>query len=136
MVPTPMKHLAIFDQKTIQKIFNGEKTIDARFSKHRIAPFGVIASRDTVLIKLSGGDVVGEFEVQSVITFDNLTPEKIQKIKRDYNRNIKMDPLFWHEKEQAKYGTLLFIENVQPVLIPLAIKKRDMRPWVVLNQAT
>jgi hypothetical protein len=131
-----MKHLAIFDPKTIHKIFNGEKTVDARFSKNRIAPFGTIAAHDMVLIKESGGEVVGEFEVLRIISYDNLSREQISKIRRDYNKQIKMDSLYWHEKEDAKYGTLIFMENVQPVLIPLHIRKHDRRPWVVLNNST
>ena len=127
-----MKHLAIFDEKTTKKVLLGEKTLDLRLSQNRIAPFGRVSSGDLVLVKKSGGDVIGEFKVRRVITYDNLSKEQIAKIKKDYNRFLKMDSLYWHEKEDAKFGTLIFMEKFQPTLLPLKIKKRDQRGWVVL----
>jgi len=127
-----MKHLAIFDKKTIQKIFSGKKTMDIRLSRRKVLPFGHISSGDKILIKETGGKVLGEFNAARVISYDNLDSVQLEKVKRDYNRFIKMDSLFWHEREDSKYGTIIFIDKVQPVLIPMFFKKRDRRPWMVL----
>ena len=131
-----MKHLAIFTDEAIKNIFSGKKVIDSRFSQRKIAPFHMIESGDLVYIKKSGGKVVGQFMVKRVISFDNLSSDLIDKIKKDYNRFIKSDKYFWGDRTEAKYGTLIFIEQVQPVLIPIVIEKRDRRPWVVLKEQT
>lgn len=128
-----MKHLAIFTEETIRDIFRGEKTIDVRFSLKRIPPFKKVESGDLIYVKKSGGKIVGQFKVKRVVFFDNLSAALFNKIRRDYQREIKADRYFWHNHAEAKYGTLIFISEVQGVLFPIQIEKRDRRPWVVLD---
>lgn len=129
-----MEHIAIFTDQAIKDVFSGQKIIDARFSLRRIPPFNQINYGDKVYIKKSGGKIVGEFKVQRVISYDNLTEEMVDKIRRDYNRLIKADKYFWSDKKEAKYGTLVFLTEVQPVLFPIQFQKRDRRPWVLLER--
>ena len=129
-----MEHIAIFTDDAIKKIFSGKKTVDSRFSVRRIPPFAQIKSQDKVYIKKSGGRIVGEFKVKRAISYDNLTKEMVEKIRRDYNKYIKADKYFWFDKKEARYGTLIYITEVQPVLFPIIIKKRDRRPWVSLDK--
>ena len=128
-----MNHLGIFTDNTIKDIFSGKKTIDSRFSLKRIPPFARVSSGDLVYIKKSGGKILGQFKVKGVIFFDNLNEELFTKIKKDYNKHIKADKYFWNDHSESKYGTLMFISEVQPVLFPIYIEKKDRRPWVVLT---
>ncbi|KKQ35404.1 MAG: hypothetical protein US51_C0006G0001, partial [Microgenomates group bacterium GW2011_GWA2_37_6] len=54
-----MKHLAIFKGDGAEKILTGKKTIESRFSKNKIAPYGVVSAGDLVYMKLSGGAIIG-----------------------------------------------------------------------------
>ena len=62
-----MKHLAIFDKDTAEKINQGKKSFELRVSQRRIPPFGRVQSGDTVLVKVSGGKLVGQFQVGEVL---------------------------------------------------------------------
>ena len=129
-----MNHLAIFKGGGAEKILGGEKTIESRFSKNRIAPFGVISSGDLVYIKPSGKDIIGQFRVKKVIFFDNLEIGDIREIMEKYNKELSVDEGYWQSKENAKFGTLIFIgDSARFITSPIKIPKKDLRGWVVLS---
>ena len=128
-----MKHLAIFDDLSVKKILDGRKTLDLRLSLNRIPPYRRVTVGDKVLIKKSGGQVVGQFKAESVVTYDHLTPAQLDKLHRDFKKEIAMEDYFWAEHAHARFATLIYISQVQPSLIPLTFKKKDRRAWVVLK---
>lgn len=101
------KHLAIFKGNGGEMILTGQKTIESRFSRAKIAPFGQISSGDLVYIKPSGKEIIGQFKVKKVVFID---------------------------KANGKYVTLIFIgESSRFLTAPLKIPKKDLRGWVVLD---
>ena len=128
------KHLGIFDLSLAGKILSGEKTIDARFSKSKIAPYGQISVGDLVYVKLSGKDIIGQFRVKKVYSFEGLGEEEIREIREKYGEEIQASEQFWGEKGDCRYGTLIFIEGVIPLITsPITLTKKDLRGWVVLE---
>ena len=104
-----MKHLAIFKEQGAEKILSGQKTIESRFARRRIAPFGLVSSGDLVYIKPSGKDIIGQFRVKKVIFFD------LGQVSH-------------------RYVTLIFIgESTRFITSPIKLKKKDQRGWVVLR---
>ena len=129
-----MKHLAIFKGDGAEKILTGKKNIESRFAKSKLAPFGVISSGDLVYIKTSGGEIIGQFRVKKVIFFDGLDLDDLGEIKKKYGKQLAVDELYWKGKEIAKYGTLIFIGEVNTFITsPIKYPKRDLRGWVVLG---
>lgn len=129
-----MKHLAIFKGRGAEKILKGEKSIESRFSKSKIPPFGVISSGDLVYIKISGKDIIGQFRVKKVIFFDGLGLEDILDIKVRYGKALAVDESYWESTENAKFGTLIFIgDSARFITSPIKIPKKDQRGWVVLD---
>lgn len=128
------RHLAIFKGEGAQLILTGKKTVESRFSKRRNPPFGQISSGDLVYIKPSGKDPIGQFRVKKVIFFDGITPEDILNIRKRHGKWLAVDQAYWINKTNAKYGTLIFIGEVDPFITsPLKFPKKDLRGWVVLN---
>lgn len=128
------KHLAIFKGEGANLILSGKKRVESRFSKRRDPPFGQISSGDLVYIKPSGGDIIGQFRVKKVIFFDGLGIGGIKDIRKNYGKAIAIDEGYWKGKEAARYGTLIFIGEVDPFITsPVKIPKKDLRGWVVLQ---
>lgn len=128
------KHLAIFKAGGGDLILNGEKTIESRFSKGKISPFGVIGSGDLVYIKPSGKDIIGQFRVKKVIFFENLDLSDLNDLKERYGKEITMDESYWKSKEKAKVATLIFIGQTERFLTaPIKFSKKDLRGWMVLG---
>lgn len=128
------KHLAIFRQGAGEDILNGKKTIETRFSKVKLAPFGQVSSGDLVYIKPSGKDIIGQFQVKKVIFYDGMTNEDLEAIKKTFGDAIVQSNVFWENKLRSNYGTLIFIGQTTPfITAPLKIIKKDQRGWVVLD---
>ena len=129
----PMKHLAIFKGHGGELILTGQKTIESRFSRAKIAPFGQISSGDLVYIKPSGKDIIGQFKVKKVIFIDNFDLNDLAELRKKYGEQIAMDEDYWKGKEASKVATIIFIgESSRFLTAPLKIPKKDWRGWVVL----
>lgn len=128
-----MKHLAIFKGDGANLILSGQKSMESRFSKRKDPPFGQISAGDLVYIKPSGKDVIGQFRVKKVIFYEGLELGDIGEIREKYDKVLAVDEDYWKGKENAKYGTLIFIGEVDPfITAPIKIPKKDLRGWVVL----
>lgn len=127
------RHLAILKSEAIEAIFSGQKKIEGRFSKIKIDPFGKVNAGDIVLMKLPGDKIVGQFEVDRVINFDHPRAGELDLLKKTYSSDLKVPIGFWNEHEKVNYVTLMFIKSATKFIVPPVIKKKDLRPWVVLG---
>ncbi|MBI2599667.1 hypothetical protein HYW43_01975 [Candidatus Daviesbacteria bacterium] len=128
------KHLAIFKGTGAEKILSGEKTIESRFSKAKLVPFGLISAGDLVYIKPSGKDIIGQFRVKKVIFFDGLEASDLVDLEEQYGKGIAADESYWKTNKGAKYATLIFIGNSNRFITsPIKLTKKDLRGWVVLG---
>lgn len=128
------KHLAIMNKPTIEDILSGRKTIETRFSQHKISPFGEIGVGDLVYIKPPGEEVVGQFRVKKVISYEGLELNDLSYLREKYEKEMVTEGDYWGKKRKAKFGTLIFIgESERFITSPVKIKKSDMRGWMVLG---
>ena len=129
-----IKHLAIFKGDGANLILSGKKTIESRFSRKKNVPFLQISAGDLVYIKPSGKDIIGQFMVKKVIFIDGLEIREIREIRERWGKELAVDEAYWKRKETAKYGTLIFIGEVDAFITsPIKIPKKDLRGWVVLG---
>lgn len=128
------KHLAIFVGSTINDIISGRKTIESRFSLGRVLPYGQITKDDEILLKKSGGDVIGKVIADNVLYYDNLTPESIAILRKEYGKELCVNDNFWQTKSKSRYGTLIFLKKPERFLVPIKIHKKDRRPWVIMEK--
>lgn len=133
------KHVAIMNKTAIEAVLAGVKTIETRFSKHKISPFGLISVGDLVYMKPPGGEIIGQFRVKKVFNFEGLTEKDVEKIFQDFGDKISVgkkeeDEKFFEEKKSSTYATLIFLsESERFITSPIKFKKKDMRGWVVLE---
>lgn len=124
-----MEHLAIVSKGTIIKILSGEKKIESRFTKNKIAPYNNIKKGERVYLKESGGPVTAIFTAGNIQYFDNLNAQKLLEIKTKYNSKIKADDGFWEYKKNSIYGTLIEIELPKRIT-PFNINKLGRQAFV------
>jgi hypothetical protein len=127
-------HLAIFQEPYLELIMDGRKTIETRFSRRMCAPFQAVSSGDVVILKRSGGEIVGICLVEDA-WFYQLTSDALTFIRAKFGRAIcAKDDSFWEERKEAAVASLISISHVTP-LEKIDIPKRDRRGWVILNRA-
>ena len=131
-LPAVSTHLAIFVEPFLQFVLEGRKSVESRFSVRKCAPYEAVSKKDVVLLKRSGGPIVGVCEV-SRVWFYKLDPRSWQSIREEFATAMcAEDPEFWNSRENASYATLLHLGRVRSVP-PIWCTKRDRRGWVVLR---
>lgn len=130
------QHLAIFNPPFLDLILEGRKTIEARFSKVRCAPYGTVHEGDTVLMKESGGLVRGSFVVAKVESSESLGVEKLKELEERYSESLcsSADPAYWQRRRASRYATLMRIAQPMRFERSFPFPKKDRRGWVVLDE--
>jgi ASC-1-like (ASCH) protein len=130
----PRVHLAILHGRYIDAILLGEKTIESRLSRTRRAPFGLVRKGDVIFFKQSGGPVRARAIAKAVCTFSALTPEGVEALRDRYNAEIGGDDTYWHVKRDAKFATLIWLDDAMPFAGPrdaLNVPSSSGHAWFV-----
>ena len=128
--PSVSLHLAVLVEPYLEFILDGLKTVESRFSIRPIPPYRRVEPQDVVLLKASGGPVVGAFTVSAVWHY-RLDPASWSEVRRDFAAALCAQSGFWDERATAEYATLLRISDVRR-LAPVILPKKDRRGWVIL----
>jgi hypothetical protein len=128
--PPVSLHLAVLVEPYLSFILDGRKTVESRFSVRPMPPYGCVDEGDVVLLKESGGPVVGAFTASSAWHY-RLDPASWAELREEFTRAICAQDGFWESRAAAEYATLIRITEVRH-LAPVAVPKRDRRGWVVL----
>jgi len=124
-------HVAVMIEPYLQACLQGKKTIESRFSRRKIPPYGQVMSGDVILLKRSGGPIVGVCAVSDA-WFYELDPISWNTIRTEYLTEIYANNDFLVGHENAVYATLMRIQNARSIK-PFDFAKRDMRGWVILK---
>lgn len=129
----PGTHLAVMTGQYLDRLLDGTKTIESRFTKHRVAPFGQVHDGDIIFFKPAASPITAVGLAGTVQHLDlGLVP--LQQIADKYGKAIApADASFWEDRAAARFATLVAILDVVKT-DPLPISKRDRRGWVVLSR--
>lgn len=128
-------HLAVFVEPYLRYLLEGRKTVESRFSAHRIAPYQTASVGDVILLKRTGGPIVGLCRIAAV-WFYRLDPSTWASIKGRFTEALcAQDPMFWHQRASASYASLMRVSDVRAIE-PINHPKRDRRGWVILRSPT
>jgi ASC-1-like (ASCH) protein len=126
-------HLAVFIEPFLQFVLEGKKTVESRFSVNQCAPYKAVQSGDLILIKGSGGPIVGVAEV-SKTWFYELDKQALHSIRTRFGSLLCVeDSSFWDSKRNSCYATLIQLGQVESIT-PITCLKRDRRGWVVVRE--
>ncbi len=136
-----MEHLAIMRKSwgLTRKILSGEKKIESRWYKSKYAPWDRIISSENVYFKDSGEPVSIKAEVEKVLQFSDLTPDKVKEILEKYGNDDGIDkkkiPEFFELFKNKKYCLLIFLKSPQKIE-PFEINKKGfgiMAAWITVD---
>ena len=125
-------HLAVFLEPYLRYILEGKKTVESRFSGRRIAPYGNVQCDDVILLKRSGGPIMGLCQVSNRWYYE-LDTQSWNEIRTEFSKMLcAQDPEFWKQRESAEFATLMSLTNVMKIP-PIKLSKTDRRAWVVMK---
>jgi ASC-1-like (ASCH) protein len=108
-------HLAILKKQYLDAILAGRKTIESRLYQTKQKWLEQVSAGDKIFLKVSSGPVVATAIVDKVKYYENLTPEQVVQMQKQYNQQILGDEQHWREKANSRYGVLVWLKNVQPI---------------------
>jgi hypothetical protein len=136
-----MDHIA-FMQKSwglTEKIVTRQKTIESRWYNVKYAPWGRISSGDTIYFKNTGEPITIQAEVEKVLYFSDLTPERVQTILEAYGKGIGIEeadiPTFIEKFKYKRYCILIYLKHAQHIP-PFEINKQGfgaMSSWICVE---
>ena len=129
-----MIHIAILRKPYLNLILAGDKTVECRLTQQARAPFESIETGDRIYFKLSAGPYAATAVADYVLFEDELTPKRVQQIKRDYNDLICGDSYFWRAKHNSNYCTLIWLREVEAVNTGPLIAPLQGLAWKVLDE--
>ncbi len=125
-------HLGVFIEPYLQLILDGKKTLESRFSVNRTAPYRQVRDGDILLLKRSGGPIVGICRITHA-WFHTLDPQTWDSLQTQYAQALCISsPAFWQEKKKANYATLMKVRHVRPIAPAISFVKSDRRGWLAL----
>ena len=125
-------HLGIFIEPYLSFILKGRKSVESRFSLVRQPPWGRVQSGDVLVMKRSGGPVLGIGLIANAWSYE-LDEEAWPELRDRFREPLAMDEkTLWNRFERAAFATLMLLEEVR-ALQPFAVSKKDRRGWVVLR---
>ena len=127
-------HLAICTEPFLSMILSGKKKVESRFSKNKIAPYDKVSKNDLVILKKSGGKVMGSFCVKRVEYFEIKNKKTLKELENKYSKIICADaePNFWQKRISARYASFIWIEKLTP-LKSFPINKSGRSGWRILK---
>lgn len=125
-------HLAIMIEPYLSLLLNGNKTIESRFSRNKIIPYQKIDKGDIIILKKSGGQIVGLFEADGIDFFNFSNGCKLEYVKEKYNDRLLIKNDFWEEKKDSMYATLIGVNHLVK-LKPINLNMANRKSWIILE---
>ncbi|MGI5897617.1 MAG: ASCH domain-containing protein [Candidatus Dojkabacteria bacterium] len=108
----------------IEKIVSGEKRIESRWYKNKIAPWDRVNVGDTIYFKYSGGSIIAQSTVKKVLQIEHLDESKFQDIVSKYGDLIQLNDRTYSEYYKRKrYVILIFLQDSKYLERPFDIDK-------------
>lgn len=125
-------HLAVFVEPFLTYVLEGTKKVESRFSVNEAAPYGKVERGDVILIKSSGGPIVGIAEAAEATSYQ-IDAAGLDEIRAKFGQALCIEgEEFWTAKRAACYATLVQLSQVSST-VHIDCDKRDKRGWVTLR---
>lgn len=123
-------HVAVFVEPFLSDVLQGRKTIESRFSSRRTPPFSSVSAGDVILLKASGGPIVGICRADAVWFYRTSAKSWGEIRDRFAQAMCAEDPAFWDARRNRSFATLIRLSDVL-ALSPLQYQKQDRRGWLI-----
>jgi ASC-1-like (ASCH) protein len=127
-------HIAVLLRPYLDLVLSGAKTVECRLTRQARDPYQSIEPGDRTYFKESAGDFEASAVAEHVLFESDLTPGRINEIKRDYNHLIRGEDQFWSWKRDSRYCTLVWLKDVQPISSGPQHAPLQGRAWLCLDE--
>lgn len=128
-----MIHVAILKTNYLDALLSGEKHVECRLTRNRIAPFGKIRVGDRVYFKEASGSFRATAQVARFEQRDELDETAIDALRAEFGEAIGAPDSFWETKKSARFVVLLWFKKVEEVYRGPRHPALTGRGWLTLD---
>lgn len=128
-----MIHIAVLLKTYLDLILRGEKTVECRLTRTSRDPFERIEPGERIYFKQSAGPFAATAIVEHALCEANLSPRRVNEIKRDYNHLIRGEEAYWKLKRDSRFCTLVWLKDVQPIASGPEIRPLQGVAWLCMD---
>lgn len=128
-------HVAILKPIYIRAILDGRKTIESRLTIQERPPYGVMQPGERLFIKASGGPFKATAIAGKVTQFNNLTPKRVESLRRRYQKRVGGDNAYWQSKRSSRFAVFVTLHDVSTLDVGPVYPKVNMKAWHVLDDS-
>jgi ASC-1-like (ASCH) protein len=129
-----MIHIAVLFKSYLDLVLSGRKTIECRLTMQARDPYERIEAGERIYFKQSSGPYRAAATVDHVMFEDDLTPKRIDALRRDYNDGICGEKSFWRRKRSSNYCTLIWLRDVMAIDSGPEIRPLQGVAWLCLDE--
>lgn len=137
--PAPVIHIAIVHPRFANPILSGAKSVEARLSRVRCAPFNRVHPADRLYFKAAGGGFFATALVERVWRADGLSPPEVRALRDRLEPLVQGGRAFWSARRDARFGTFIWLTKVETVgsgpVLPPPGPGRSRAGWHVLSES-
>jgi hypothetical protein len=126
-------HLAIVTAQYVEPILTGRKSVECRLSKTAVAPFGLITPGQRIYFKQSAGPFFATAIADRVWMTDNLDPAGVDRLREQFDKQILGGDYWQLKRSVVRFGTLIWLRQVEPWTTRVSYRPQNMRAWYVLE---
>ncbi len=133
-----MIHVAILNKawKLLDKIKNGEKSIESRWYKIKAKPWDIVREGDIIYFKDSGEPITVKAIISRVVQYDNLNHDLVMQILNQYHKEICLENRYTKFYENRKYCILIFLKEIEILNNPIIFDKSGFgisSAWICIS---
>ena len=129
-------HLAIMSAPFDELILTGKKKIESRFSCNRSRAWSNVYAGDIVVMKQSGGPIVGLFVVSKADRYTSTpTVSNWWSLRTSYSERICATDAFWESVAHRNFAILMWVGAHHRLQTPVELEraKGDRSGWMLLS---
>lgn len=127
-------HVCILKKPYADAVLSGEKTVESRLTKTPMPPFDLIEPGERLFIKQSGGPFVATALAGPIQQFNDLTPERVDRLHEQHADTVGGDDAYWQGKRDSRFGVFIELREVEPMEAAPTYRPQSMRAWYVLPE--
>lgn len=127
-----MIHVAMIWRRYLEAILDGSKTIESRLTITARAPYQRIALGERIYFKISAGPFRARARAARITFLEGLTPARVAALRAEFGSAIQGDDDYWRFKRTARYATLIWLADVEPVVVGPRIQPQRGLAWLTL----
>ncbi len=124
-------HIAILKRVYASAILAGTKTVESRLTRVAMPPYRVVEAGQRIYIKVSAGPFVAVARALEVVHLSDLTPDRVDALRRRYEKSVGGGDDYWHAKRESRFASFITLAGVEPIDVGPAYTK-SLRAWHVV----